>query len=79
MNNVNVKGVILNAVVKRATNYYAYGYNSYKHMTILIKPSNIVRNVGQKWLTFPLLKMEMISCWSTVLNYNNAKVSLYGV
>lgn len=31
MNNVNVKGVILNAVVKRATNYYAYGYNSYTY------------------------------------------------
>lgn len=31
MNNVNVKGVILNAVVKRATNYYAYGYSSYTY------------------------------------------------
>lgn len=31
MNNVSVKGVILNAVVKRATNYYAYGYTNYTY------------------------------------------------
>ncbi|HCI6800265.1 TPA: polysaccharide biosynthesis tyrosine autokinase [Klebsiella quasipneumoniae subsp. quasipneumoniae] len=31
MNNIEVKGVILNAVVKSAANYYSYGYTNYSY------------------------------------------------
>lgn len=31
MNNVEVKGVILNAVIKRAVSYYSYGYTNYSY------------------------------------------------
>ncbi|HBS6038495.1 polysaccharide biosynthesis tyrosine autokinase [Klebsiella aerogenes] len=31
MNNIEVKGVILNAVVKSAANYYSYGYTNYNY------------------------------------------------